>query len=91
MLCTVGIKRADKKKCTSCGLCATKICPSNSIRLNKKNQPKFAEIYCTGCNGCVNLCPADAIWTYQTKNRMAYNLYKELILNDENIDWLNID
>ena len=71
---TVGFKHVDNEKCTRCGLCATKICPSGTIRLSKNKTPRFAEIYCVGCNGCVNLCPADAIWTYQTRNRLQYNL-----------------
>jgi Fe-S-cluster-containing hydrogenase component 2 len=79
---TVGFKRVDKQKCTKCKLCVTTICPSGAIKLTKENWPKFIEIYCVGCNGCVNLCPTDAIWTYQTRNKKQYNLYKEFILKE---------
>ncbi|NHJ86335.1 MAG: hypothetical protein FK734_12800 [Asgard group archaeon] len=80
MLLTVGFKRVDKQICTKCGLCATQICPSNAIKLTEDKTPKFIEFYCVGCNGCVNLCPSDAIWTYQTRNRQAYDVYKNYIL-----------
>ena len=79
MLLTVGIKRVDKSKCTSCQLCATKICPSSAISMNKNNRPRFNEFLCVGCNGCVNLCPEDAIWTYQTRNHHQYTLYEEYL------------
>ncbi|HUT82799.1 MAG TPA: EFR1 family ferrodoxin [Candidatus Bathyarchaeia archaeon] len=84
MLLTVGFKRIDKKKCTKCGLCATQICPSKAIKLSENNTPKFIEINCSGCNECVNLCPADAIWTYQTRNRQPYDIYKNYILENKN-------
>jgi Pyruvate/2-oxoacid:ferredoxin oxidoreductase delta subunit len=85
MMFTVGFKRVDKKKCTNCALCESVICPSGAIELTKDNYPKFKERYCIGCNGCVNLCPVDAIWTYKTRNKKPYNLYKEFILNEKNI------
>ena len=79
MLFTVGIKRVDKSKCTSCQLCATKICPSGSISMKKNETPRFNEFLCVGCNGCVNLCPEDAIWTLQTRNHQQYNLYENFL------------
>lgn len=82
MMLTVGFKRVDEKKCTRCGLCATKICPSKAIRLTNDKLPTFVERKCVGCNGCVNLCPEDAIWTYKTRNRLPYDLYKEFIFNE---------
>ncbi|MBN1329719.1 MAG: EFR1 family ferrodoxin [Candidatus Heimdallarchaeota archaeon] len=84
MLLTVGFKRVDKNKCTKCGLCASQICPSNAIKLTEDKTPIFKEFYCVGCNGCVNLCPTDAIWTYQTKNKQAYDIYKNYILEGKN-------
>ncbi len=79
MLFTVGIKRVDKSKCNHCRLCASKICPSGAITMKKNNIPRFNEFLCVGCNGCVNLCPEDAIWTYQTRNHLQYNLYKNYL------------
>ncbi|NHJ40554.1 MAG: 4Fe-4S dicluster domain-containing protein [Asgard group archaeon] len=82
MAATIGIKRINKDKCTKCGLCATKICPSGAITINIDNFPKVNEWKCVGCNGCVNLCPEDAIWSYLTRKHIQYDLYKEYILND---------
>jgi Pyruvate/2-oxoacid:ferredoxin oxidoreductase delta subunit/flavodoxin len=82
MALTVGIKRVDKEKCNNCTLCATMICPSGAIKLTDENFPRFNEFKCMGCNGCVNLCPEDAIWSYQTRNRVQYDLYADYILND---------
>ena len=76
----VGIKFVNKEKCNNCKLCATRICPSKAISLNKKNQPRFNEFLCVGCSGCVNLCPEDAIWTFRSRNHIQYNLYKDYIL-----------
>lgn len=81
MAATVGIKRINKVKCIKCGLCATKICSSGAITMDKDQFPKINEWKCVGCNGCVNLCPEDAIWSYLTRKHIQYNLYKEFILN----------
>ncbi|NHJ49380.1 MAG: hypothetical protein FK733_16440 [Asgard group archaeon] len=83
MAATVGIKRVDKEKCNNCKLCATKICPSGAIKLTQDDFPKFNEFKCIGCNGCVNLCPEDAIWTLQTRKRVQYNLYADYILKEK--------
>ena len=81
MACTVGRKIVDKDKCNNCGLCETKICSSRAITLTSDGYPKFNEFRCIGCNGCVNLCPEDAIWSNVTKNHIQYNLYKEYVLD----------
>ncbi|MEA2071217.1 MAG: EFR1 family ferrodoxin [Asgard group archaeon] len=86
MRATVGKKHVDKEKCTQCKLCTTKICPTNAIQLSEENYPQFFEKNCVGCNGCVNLCPEDAIWTEQTKKRLPYNYYKDYIINEETIN-----
>lgn len=78
----VGIKFLDKEKCNSCKLCATRICPSGAITLNRRNMPRFNEFRCVGCSGCVNLCPEDAIWTFRSKNHQQYDLYKDHILKN---------
>jgi Pyruvate/2-oxoacid:ferredoxin oxidoreductase delta subunit/flavodoxin len=80
MAATVGIKRIDKEKCTKCGLCATKICPSKAITMKNDQFPKINQWKCIGCNGCVNLCPEDAIWSYLTRKHIQYDLYEEYIL-----------
>ncbi|MFW9923978.1 MAG: EFR1 family ferrodoxin [Candidatus Thorarchaeota archaeon] len=76
----VGWKKVDKNKCNHCGLCESKICPSGAIKLNKNKLPKFNELICVGCSGCVNLCPVDAIWTNNSRNKIQYNLYSKYIL-----------
>ncbi|MHA1901167.1 MAG: EFR1 family ferrodoxin [Promethearchaeota archaeon] len=82
MAFTAGIKHVDKSKCTKCGLCATKICSSRAISLNSSKYPKFNEFRCVGCNGCLNLCPSDAIWSHSSKKHHQYDQYKEMILNN---------
>ena len=83
MALTVGLKHVDKSKCTMCGLCATKICPSGAITLSSLNLPTFNEWKCVGCNGCVNLCPETAIWSIRSRNHYPYDLYNRFILNSE--------
>jgi Pyruvate/2-oxoacid:ferredoxin oxidoreductase delta subunit len=80
MALTVGLKRVNKEKCTNCNLCAEKICPSGAIELREDDYPKFNEWKCVGCNGCVNLCPEDAIWSYMTRKHVQYDLYADYIL-----------
>ena len=81
MASTVGFKYFDKIKCTKCGLCSTKICPSGAITLTSLNTPKFNEFKCVGCNGCVNLCPVSAIWSIRSKKHHPYDFYNKFIIN----------
>ncbi|MHA1997338.1 MAG: EFR1 family ferrodoxin [Promethearchaeota archaeon] len=78
---TVGFKRVNKEAYNRCGLCAVKICPAGAIQMGSNGYPSFKEMKCVGCNGCVSLCPQDAIWSYMTRNHQSYDVYKEYILN----------
>ncbi|WP_371805221.1 EFR1 family ferrodoxin [Candidatus Lokiarchaeum ossiferum] len=80
MAATVGIKRLNKRKCNQCTLCAHQICPSGAIQISTSGYPRFNEWKCVGCNGCVNLCPQDAIWSYQVRNHAQYNPFQKYIL-----------
>jgi len=88
MASTVGLKHVDKTKCTMCGLCVTKICPSGAITLTSSKTPKFNEWKCVGCNGCVNLCPVSAIWSLSNKNHHPYDLYYQFIVS---VDLISIE
>ena len=77
---TAGFKQVDKEKCTKCGICAKEICPSGAITLDPNGHPKFREISCVGCNGCVNLCPVDAIWSSKSKNHHQYSAFRKYII-----------
>jgi len=76
---TIGKKVVDLEKCTKCGLCATKICPSGCITLNGESIPEFNEKLCISCQGCVNLCPELAI-TGKGKNKHAFTTYNKYII-----------
>ena len=67
------------EKCTKCGLCFTKLCPSGCITLDSDNFPQFNEKLCISCNSCVNLCPELAI-VGRGKNKHAYTVNKDYIL-----------
>ena len=77
---TAGIKQVDKKKCTKCGLCVNEICPSGAITWDAEGFPKIRERICVGCNGCVNLCPVDAIWALSSKNNHQYDAFRKFII-----------
>ncbi|MHA1522224.1 MAG: EFR1 family ferrodoxin [Promethearchaeota archaeon] len=83
MAATVGFKQLSKHKCNQCGLCADQICPSGAIRMKSNGYPGFNEFKCVGCNGCVNLCPQDAIWSFQTRNHQQYTSYRKNIIGFE--------
>lgn len=75
----VGKKKVLIEKCTKCGLCFTKLCPSGCITLDSDNFPQFNEKLCISCNSCVNLCPELAI-VGRGKNKHAYTVNKDYIL-----------
>ncbi len=76
----IGKKQVILDKCTKCGLCAMKICPSGAISLTEENIPIFNEKVCTGCFGCVNVCPTLAIEFKSTRMRQPLITYKKYIL-----------
>jgi ferredoxin len=76
-----GNKMVDPALCTRCGLCATRICPSNSITLNADHFPIIKNSTCIGCSGCVNLCPQVAIYSKSNRNRHPFTIYAQMILN----------
>jgi Pyruvate/2-oxoacid:ferredoxin oxidoreductase delta subunit/flavodoxin len=80
MLVTAGYKLVDKKTCTKCGLCANQICPSGAISINREEYPKIHQLICVGCNGCLNLCPVDAIWTLTSRHKHQYNIFAKYII-----------
>jgi ferredoxin len=76
-----GKKQVDLQKCTTCGLCATKICPSGAITFDSTKHPVFNQKKCIGCSGCVNICPVLAIYTSKNKFKQPYSLYRSNILS----------
>ncbi len=75
-----GNKKVDHEKCTKCGLCANRICPSGSITQKSKDEfPEINNKTCFGCSGCVNLCPVLAIYSSKNVNKHPYNLYAKYI------------
>ncbi|MHA1822092.1 MAG: 4Fe-4S binding protein [Promethearchaeota archaeon] len=79
MRTTAGKKYVDPNKCTKCGLCAKVICPMGAISL-KDGYPSFDENRCTGCQGCLNLCPEDAIYSRSSKDHIRFNTYFKYII-----------
>lgn len=75
-------KRIDEKRCTGCGLCVRKICPSGALRFDgEKPVPVIRHRLCVGCSGCLNLCPESAVITTMSRKRKPYTGTKEYILN----------
>ncbi|WP_371802396.1 EFR1 family ferrodoxin [Candidatus Lokiarchaeum ossiferum] len=77
----VGKKKLIQDKCTKCGLCANKICPSGAITLNSDKHPEFNEKLCQGCQGCINLCPTLAIETKSSRTKQPFVTYRKEITN----------
>ena len=50
----------NKEICTRCGICG-KICPTNAISLDDKNEPFLDGSKCIGCGKCAKSCPNKAI------------------------------
>lgn len=75
-------KKVDMEKCTKCGLCAQKICPSGAITLNFEGIPQIKENLCFGCQGCLNLCPTLAIYNRSSISKQPFTTYKMNILKN---------
>jgi ferredoxin len=65
----IGLSELTRARCVvitlgqSCGACA-EVCPTHALRMEPLNgtsltAPVFDPIYCIGCGGCFNVCPAD--------------------------------
>jgi Pyruvate/2-oxoacid:ferredoxin oxidoreductase delta subunit/flavodoxin len=78
----IGKKTVNEEKCTRCGLCSTKICPSGAITLTEDNFPIINEKNCQGCWGCVNLCPTLAIETKTAKKKHPLTTYSKYIMKN---------
>ncbi|MHA1777044.1 MAG: hypothetical protein DRO88_03105 [Promethearchaeia archaeon] len=76
----VGTKKINQEKCTKCGLCATRICPSNAISIGSDGFPQINEKLCYGCHGCINLCPTLAINTKLSQSHHPFTNYGKNIL-----------
>ena len=74
-------KKIDRDRCTKCGLCWERICPSGAIRKGEDGFPEILQRKCVGCSGCVNLCPADAVYTRINKNRWPCDIMKTNIIH----------
>lgn len=72
-------KKIDRERCTKCGLCWEKICPAAAIVPSKEGFPKILNRKCAGCSGCVNLCPADAVYTALNYDRWPFTGMKDNI------------
>ena len=60
--------KADRKKCTKCGLCA-KLCPVKNIEM--KEYPVYG-FKCQYCLRCTGVCPARAIPVIFNRKRDSY-------------------
>ncbi len=58
----------DMRKCTRCGKCV-RGCPTGRMKIAEFPRPKGE---CTGCYGCVNICPEEAVNTWFTSGAPRY-------------------
>jgi ferredoxin len=66
----IGLSELTRSRCVvitrgeSCGACA-EVCPTHALRMEPLNAgspltaPVFDAVYCIGCGGCYNVCPAE--------------------------------
>lgn len=82
--------KADKKKCSSCGLCVKK-CPQQNIKLNQEGIPQWGHD-CILCFYCELNCPEEAVTTPIDWPVFAplinYNIY--LGKNHPSVEWVPI-
>lgn len=77
-----GRRRVDQAACTSCRACAELICPVGAINFPQgATYPRIRWRRCVGCSGCLNLCPAGAIYSKRTRARHQYLKYADLVLH----------
>ena len=73
-------KRIDEKKCTRCGRCAEIFCPSGAITTDSASgYPRIRNLRCVGCSGCLNLCPAEAIFTAAGAKRWPLTKFRNFL------------
>jgi flavodoxin/Pyruvate/2-oxoacid:ferredoxin oxidoreductase delta subunit len=60
--------QVDPTLCNRCGRCE-RDCPTGKMKLANFPNPTGQ---CIGCYRCVNLCPQDAVETWQTKGKLRY-------------------
>jgi NADH-quinone oxidoreductase subunit I len=71
-----GMIMLDINKCIQCGLCA-RICPSNAIKMYKRDEKKNPGINysrCIYCGFCVDICPVDALKFTDVHDTAYYTL-----------------
>ncbi len=86
-----------ERKHDVCGFCAD-FCPVEAIlKIDDKRHLEFVEVNCTGCGGCISICPSGALDYAETSRGVFHMMSKAfrdriaLIIPEEmNIDSLDV-
>jgi electron transfer flavoprotein alpha subunit len=62
-----GVARLYDGKCISCGARCESACPVDAVTMKEDETPIIHEEKCIGCEKCVKVCPADAIFMFLTE------------------------
>lgn len=61
-----GVARLKDGACIACGARCESSCPVTCITMDDAGAPVVEESKCIGCNKCVKVCPAEALYIYFT-------------------------
>jgi len=62
-----GIARLKEDTCIGCGARCQSACPVDAIEMDLNDAPIIDEQKCIGCNKCIKVCPAEALYIYLTE------------------------
>lgn len=62
------VTRVNPESCIRCGLCVAQ-CPTGRMRFDRFPNPRGK---CSGCYGCINACPQNAIEGWLTRGKARY-------------------
>ncbi len=62
-----GVARLKENSCIGCGARCQSACPVDAIEMNENDAPIIDEEKCIGCNKCLKVCPAEALYIFLTE------------------------
>ncbi|WP_303850788.1 electron transfer flavoprotein subunit alpha [Seleniivibrio woodruffii] len=66
-----GKARLKPDTCIACGARCESACPVDAVKMDGEGSPIIDEAKCIGCDKCVKVCPAEALYMFLTDEQKA--------------------